>query len=776
MEDLKLIYPKCERNILINYFEFTVIQENNIVGNFQFENDILKIIWNNGNEDFFKKNMETINDILMTYTYFKSNYKINININNIIHKFTVDEDKIYNIDDKTTFYNIEKINEILIKINIHQKYNTIFELKDDDIYYDITDNFNEIIEVHNYSWIDNCIINKMNYFIYRESDENEYGYFEMNEYNLKIYWKNWNPENFQTVDYKKYIIYKSIYDIYIYHKDWNEECVIEDNNIYRKSNPLDYGTCTIENNILTIFWKSWEKELFYELNNVYYDYKLIKYLELNNEKYIVNLLNNKLYDIKNNNVAIINISDYNINIIWNDDKEKKYDFIEDNNIIFVYENILKEIIIIKYIEEIVFINTINNKIYSHDKSKEGIFKIENELLNIFWNTTSTCDTYIFKNNKYYYKDFDSLNEKIFYLFDIYGNYKKYISNYFNHLLYNEYEHLKFLNNQKYYYIIENDILQTYFLNIIDEDNIYYILINEEVQNNIYGKLDYIIYKKFHPNILHLNILDIYHLLLNEGIYQNHIYSIQSFLNNYPFFNIECYMNNNSINNKKDAIIHFHDNGHLSKYFYSNNIEIVYDNMFKYNIINEDIDEIVIDDNIYILNIKDENELDNVFSLDKNNNILIHINFYSDLLILFEKKLIEKYENLILCKSKKILNYESLDFMITYLKNKKIYFDKVIYINDFDKEKIINQYTPYISKNSILIDNKKRYNILTKINYLYFLIKYAFSKIDMIILLLFYYIIKKKIYDIIHNNFIIKFSTIINIMNNSFNEKIIFIKF
>jgi len=51
MEDVKLIYPKYEEIILINYFTSVVLKKNNEKGTFIFENDILKINWNKNSKE-----------------------------------------------------------------------------------------------------------------------------------------------------------------------------------------------------------------------------------------------------------------------------------------------------------------------------------------------------------------------------------------------------------------------------------------------------------------------------------------------------------------------------------------------------------------------------------------------------------------------------------------------------------------------------------------------------------------------------------------------------
>jgi hypothetical protein len=219
------------------------------------------------------------------------------------------------------------------------------------------------------------------------------------------------------------------------------------------------------------------------------------------------------------------------------------------------------------------------------------------------------------------------------------------------------------------------------------------------------------------------------------------------------------------------------------------IEIVYNNIFKSEKMennehkkcnNEDyLEELFFDDNIlYIININNESDLDKFNHYEKNLkndfNIIINVNFESIKLIHFEKEIINKYNNLILCKSRSNNNFYILEFIIKYLLLNNIFYNKIIYINNFHKyfENI------WVSKNQILtLNNKKNNNlkVIVKINYFYFLINYFYSRVDIIQILIFYYLIKRNIYIIGNYNFISKFSTIKNIINNNFSEKIILLK-
>ena len=867
MEDIRLIYPKYEEIILINYFTSVVLKKNNEKGKFIFENDILKINWNkHSQEELFIKNDNILDDLIYSYKYIKDNniikinenYEINNendeiknkNINNIIYNgkkiniffdkkvviFLINKDnnKISNIENNSIIFDIKIINNEIINIKLNNEYYNVFELTD-DVYYDNTYKFNETIEVKHNTWIDYCIINKYNNFLYRLTDNQETAYFDLNDEKLIIYWKNWDSEiffknnNIYEIEKNKEIEYEIEYkndiqenesienenkididfsdkieenkilnEIYIYHNHWNEICIIDDQKIYRKNNKDECGDYEIKNNRLIILWKLWSEEIFYKFNEVenkddeYYYEKYIKNIEYNNDKYFINTYNNKIYNSNYFNVGKSKFEEKKIIISFLNSKEKEYDFIEHDDTIIIYENIFKEITIIKDFEEKYIINLINFKINDKNNIKNGNYEFNNNIINIFWDNLTCSEEYIFNNNKYYYKKYYDINNTIFYLFDD-SNYKILKIDTFNNFFHNDdyVTKIKFLNNNAYYYLIEDDILKTYLLNNINYNgNQYNILINNDIYNNINDSFDYLIYKEFNKNLRSMNIIEVYNHWIKYGINEGYIYSVKSFLNKNDFFNINQYMINNSLKNKVDALFHFNNNHLLSNYFYSKEmIEVVYNNIFKSEKIekienknsnNEDyFEELFFDDNIlYILNINNESDLDKFNYFEKNLkndfNIIINVNFESIRLINFENEIINKYNNLILCKSRSNNNFYILEFIIQYLLSNNIIYNKVIYINNFDKY----FENSWVYKNQIVTLNNKKNNILkviVKINYFYYLINYSYSKVDIIQILIFYYLFKINVYQIGNYNFISKFTTLKNIINNNFSEKIIILK-
>lgn len=757
--------------------------------------------------------------------------KINIVFDKKVVIFFINKDcnKIFNIDNESISFDIKIINNEIINIKLNNEYYNVFELID-DIYYDNTDKFNETIEVKHNTWNDYCIINKYNNFLYRLTNNQETAYFDLNNEKLIIYWEKWNSEIFlkknniyeienneiecniqvddnikndNNIDFLDKIINSEIIEenkilneIYIYHNHWNELCIIDDLKIYRKNNKDEYGDYKIKNNKLLILWKLWSEEVFYkfnEIDNEYYYEKYIKNLEYNNDKYFINTFNNKIYNSNYFNVGKSKFEDKKIIISFLNSNEKEYDFIEHDDTIIIYENIFKEIIIVKDFEEKYIINLINFKINDKNNIKNGTYKINNNIINIFWNNLTYSEEYIFVNNKYYYYKYYNINNTIFYLFDD-CNYKILKIDTFNNFFHNDdyVTKIKFLNNNDYYYLIEDDILKTYLLNSTDYNGTQYnILINNEIYNAINDSFDYLIYKQFNKNVQNMNIIELYHHWIKYGINEDYIYSYKSFLNKNDFFNINQYMINNSLKNKIDALFHFNSNHLLSNYFYSKEmIEIVYNNIFKSEKMennehkkcnNEDyLEELFFDDNIlYIININNESDLDKFNHYEKNLkndfNIIINVNFESIKLIHFEKEIINKYNNLILCKSRSNNNFYILEFIIKYLLSNNIFYNKVIYINNFDKY----FENSWVAKNKILLKNNKKdnnlLNVIIKINYFYYLINYAYSKVDIIQIFIFYYLLKRNVYQICNNNFISKFTTIKDIINNTFSEKIIILK-
>ena len=127
------------------------------------------------------------------------------------------------------------------------------------------------------------------------------------------------------------------------------------------------------------------------------------------------------------------------------------------------------------------------------------------------------------------------------------------------------------------------------------------------------------------------------------------------------------------------------------------------------------------------------------------NIIIIINFQSVKLVDFEKYIIKTYKNLILCKSRINNNILIFQNIFEYLVKNNIYFNKIIYISQFNNinntffERIIN------TKNNLYMydeNNNNNLKLVIKKNYFYYLLNFCYSKNDIIKILIFYVIIYK----------------------------------
>jgi hypothetical protein len=746
---------------------------NSIVGNYiiDIKKNILNVNWTFGNDNFYYEELKQYyySEYLLN-NFFK---KININIDNIEYNYIINtiDNKIFNENDFIILFEYKKIDDTKFSIKLYEKYYSIFEVDDKNIYNNVTEKYNENISILHKSWNDTCVINKYNKYIYR-NENNESGIYEIINDKLIIYWENWNQEIFMN---NNGIYYYQTNELIIQHKDWNTICVIENLYIYRKDDKEEHGKYSFDNNKLTIYWEKWDNELFYKLDNIYYYQKCVKILIHNNTEYLYVLNNNKLYNNfdKYEEIGSINIGDDYIYIDWCANNQEKfyYKYENQDEHIILYKNIYKDIIVIKDFEETLIINILNNNIKNN--LKEGIYEyIDGEYLNIYWNSSSTNELYKLIDEKYYYKEYLDIENKDILLINNNNNIL-YKINVFKNYLYNNQIKIKYLKNDNIYYIIEDNILQIYYLHIIDNNNLVLLInnIHEKFENDI---INLNIYKILNSELLNLSNLELFINLINSN-FDNKIYSVKTFLKEYDFFDIYNYCNNNYINSIEDGIIHWYNIGINNIFFYSNNnIEIIYQHSYFDNNPENNI--------LFIINLQDTNYLEEVLEyLPKNINIIININL--DCINFIENKfnniLNKKFTNLIITKSKQNENYYIIEFIVkNILIKKNINYDKVIYLNNnIINIDDINYISSIINKNEIIVEKNKNeyiiYNKYNKYNYLYFCKN--MNIINIIQTLIFYYIMRKNIYDIFNNNFIIHFSLLENILYESFCEHINIIK-
>ena len=190
-------------------------------------------------------------------------------------------------------------------------------------------------------------------------------------------------------------------EIYIYHKDWKENCILNNEKIYRKNNKDECGKYKFFKNILIIYWDKWEEEkfLFYDDSSYFYlDYifyeKFNDYIFFESENIysvIINKENNDciLVDL-NNKIFKNNYEIDNENIIIKSDKTIKYkksinniylSVIDiDNNNVFqlkiVNNSISEDYIFLNKLKK--FYSLINIEIY-------GTFEIRDNSIIMEWN-------------------------------------------------------------------------------------------------------------------------------------------------------------------------------------------------------------------------------------------------------------------------------------------------------------------------------------------------------------------------------------------------------
>lgn len=601
-------------------------------------------------------------------------------------------------------------------------------IKNDDIndeiyiYTEISNNNNnelltdqEYIHILHNKWSDNCIIK--NDIIYRNKDE--FGKCKYINNLLIIYWEKWNYEIF----FNDNDIYKLInLSVKLNHIDWNDQCLIKEEYIYRGSNENEFGTYIYDYNKLIINWNNWDPDIFIKLDEEYYHENLIKYIEIDNIKYII--YNNNIYDnsYDNNIIADIDIKDRNICAIhWNnnDISEEYYcqNFNEKN--IKIYKNNYKEIILLKDNESICIINLINNEIKSDYKI--GIFNFDEleNILSIDWNNDSNTETYKLVDDKYYYKDYLELND-------------------LNIILISENEKMNVkINFFENYFITDKNIK----IKFITSNNIYYTVINNAL-NKFYLYKVYDIYLLVIENIF----------LKKNSTNNNNITDIDSYIStlqniNKPLSNLfKILFNNFSLKNNN-----IHSNNHYNNPI--NNYIKIYDNL------------------IFIINLDNLDNLDNILEyLPKISNIIINLkdDYNIDLLK-------DKYKNLIITRSFNTKNYYILKYIADNILIKIDFIDNfnIFYITNDNKveENIIDlpNYNNNLNRNYIYYNNSKKY-LNQKNNYLFNIFLLSTNYYEKIIILIFYYFLHKSIFDLCNDNFILNSNLLYKLLDNNFDKK------
>jgi len=693
MEDIKIIYDNnIEEIILINYFTSIVEKINKEKGEFILENDILKIKWDDGNyQDFIKNN--DINDEIYIYNQILNNNNENIKIIEDI-----------NITDNSSIVDINIIDDSSIADNI------------------------ESIQILHNEWIDNCIIK--NNMIFRVTLKEEYGKFKYINNLLIIYWEKWNYEIFFKDNDD---IYKLInLNINVHHNDWNDICILNEENLYRKNNKNEFGTYIYNRDKLIINWNNWSPDIFVKLDDEYFHENLIKYIEINNNKYIFH--NNNLYD---NNIKVANIKFIENNILRikrtdNINEEDYYYEYRIDNSIKIFKNIYKSIILIKDTEIICNINLITYEIKS-DNNK-GIYNLDeiNNNITIDWNNNSETEIYNLLNDKYYYINYLELNNSDIILITENDKIDIKICIFENYFLTNNNIKNYFLKNNNNYYILINNIINKFY--IYNTYNTKLLIVEH-------------LYKKIN-NINNLNDLNNLNNLSNRDI-NSFIFSLQNIYKPFKilydnlYFNIDLSTNINNQINPNNQNNQNNPNNPIN----INNYIKIYDNL------------------TFIINLDNLDYLENILeNIPKISNIIINLKYEYNI-----DSLINNYKNLIIIRSFDNINFYILKYIVENIfKKENIVNCNIFYINtDNNIDDNIIDLSNYKNDN-IYYNNSKKY-LIKKNNYLYSLLSLINNYHEIILIYIFYYLLQKNIYDICNNNFIINSDLLYRLLDNKFDK-------
>jgi hypothetical protein len=299
MEDVVLIYPDFEDHIILNYFKGTIIK-NDVDAIFFFENNNLKIKWNNNNENIDEFYLDTINNELTRYIYIqpaKTKLDIKSIDNNILTKIYI----------KDNYWESSCIIDNCYIYNELNNYKGIYSFKDD---------------ILNIKWEHDGVLKK-----YFQESNNSTNYFLCSDYEKNITLFNINTN---TGEFNEFMYIINIKNLNIYS--------INADDLYNSDKKI--GHFNIHNEIITFYIKN--NEYLYECldNNLsqeyYYSITLFKNnyyknIILNNKYYIFDKINNVLFEKYNRQDGI---TLYNIilkdNKIITDNKIFECDFYIDN--------------------------------------------------------------------------------------------------------------------------------------------------------------------------------------------------------------------------------------------------------------------------------------------------------------------------------------------------------------------------------------------------------------------------------------------------------------
>ena len=638
-----------------------------------------------------------------------NNIKFIINVNYLENTFQCNE------DNETGKFNIVDKSLILIWDNKDIEYYELSDLddktyiknedKNEDKYKDKYHYENEINIIHN-EWQDIIYLIDNNR-LYRHNNSEESATYELLDSGekLTIYWDKWGVEYFyKDLESNSYKLSQKIEDeikdeienINIFHINWTDNCFIKGDKIIRSSISDDSGSILIKDYLFIIHWDKWNSEkfiLFNDNKDAYYE-TMIKSFDYMNMNIFLNLFNNKIYNTLRNQVIGY--------------------FCIDNNIIHA-----------------IFINDTNNMKNSYQE-----FMYENNNISIV-------------NKKYTF----ITNDKIYYLYN--NNLKKYFIDDNDQIYY----YLEDINNDnddknshKFYLLLNSQINE---FHIFDEDKIIYI--NKKVEKNIFNPY---LYSRFNVALNNLNHNELILHWLKHSDDKKNIYSIDTFLINNDYFNLNNFkILNNLFFTDEDIIIYWFRKYKYKNYFYTaSKIDIIYKSLsinncdILYTIINNIDDLHTIQNLLYkkpviivLLISIDNKDLTNIYTdVEKKNDNIIIIKYQDKNEYLFSKKISE------------IIEKYSLNI------------NKVFYIRDIDKlseEGLLNSI--YNNKSNIIIKDDIEYEIkINRIgNILLEMLYFSDNYYDSIKILIIYTIYIRKIFS--------KFEDMVILNVDLFNEIIDF---
>ena len=819
-------FNKTTNEVIENSAFSEKIKENKLKGIYLIKDSLLVVKFSNYENNFILTSDKILYSNELLNKYYE---QITINFNNILSLFIYDKKNNIVFDKYDTskkYLVIDNRKNLILKIDDELKHFSYDKILD---CYNIVDSNNEIYIIHN-SWNDTLILNNDNNTLKRKSIEDETGKFEYINNKIIIYWDKWNKEVFIKNNENNYTLCaneKTEY-IEIFHKNWNDKCILKDNTITRIIANNESGTFSINDNIINIKWDNWDCENFYIFNNKYYYEKIIKIGNINNTKYYFNTLNNFIYNTELNEIGNFNIIDTNKIYINLENNKKEYNYKEiDNNIVFI-EEINIELVKYKFEEPYIIYtnnnNTNNNikldyNIFSkNDKNIYGKYKLNGLILEIKW-VYGKKEIYKKNNDKYYlttekqYKfiDFDKI-----YYFNI--NDKSFCDD-------NDVKYDFLYNNGSYYIIINNVMLEFISYNINDliyvSKKFYNYIVKENFNKKLYNNLYYD--NKYFNNINNdqnkYNENDYEDDILNEDLDKkilldwynnkniNNIYSINNFNKIYDFFDIQNFKKRNSIKiNDENIIMNWIIKYRFSNLFYNNyDIDIIKSNIYEINSYQYNNNYLFL--TCIIENKLDIDILDNIIFKKKNIVVFIIIQFKNDIML---KELVDYVKNNInniyfIIKTKNINHYFIINevskiinkYLIKndYLDNNN---DDNISINT-DESIIINNNFIYIKNISLIneelcINNIYLNNINIKIdndinnngdektitfkeidNYFIKLLYNIDNILDLIKLLIIYYLVFRKNINNLGNVFYLNYLYMLEIFN-FYNENIIIVRY